>query len=463
MTIPPSQNLYGVAIGTGSNSRVVIANRDPGDNDTSYFLLQEWFNKTSNNYWVLNSFKSSQGVVTANWLKINSGAKSPIETITGNDSIAESPLAGNFNIVGTGSITTIGSANTETIELTGLTNHAVLVGAGTPTITSVSQTASSGYPLISQAGADPAFSTQFEIVEASTIAHMVASNVGGSVRLTCSNTDNTNTSSTTNIETTGASGGGDAYFSSVISPGFDWEWGISHLDNSWRLGHGGTPSTLAEQFLKITTTGAITFDNAYTFPTADGAANQILSTNGSGTISWVSPQTLTGWQKLTTVAVTAGVATIDMTPYTPTYQTFMLKGISLFPSVTGDVYLQVSLDGTTYETTQYLSGYNSFNYNSATLTNTNSTSQILLGNAHATGQGFGLNFFLWMIINEGGGPSIEGNNFFGSSTSCDTSVPSSTKFDINGLYYNASGIKAIKVTSSGGLTNFGFIELYGIL
>lgn len=83
-----------------------------------------------------------------------------IISITGNSGGAEVPSAGNFNILGNGSITVAGSANTETIQLTGLTNHNVLVGAGTATITNVAPSATSGVPLISNgATADPSFGT----------------------------------------------------------------------------------------------------------------------------------------------------------------------------------------------------------------------------------------------------------------------------------------------------------------
>lgn len=63
-------------------------------------------------------------------------------------------------MAGSGSITTVGSLNTLTFQLTGLTNHAVLVGAGTTTITKVGPTATAGQVLQSAgAAADPAFST----------------------------------------------------------------------------------------------------------------------------------------------------------------------------------------------------------------------------------------------------------------------------------------------------------------
>ena len=82
------------------------------------------------------------------------------QTITGNSGGALSPTAGNWNILGSGSITTSGAVSTLTVELTGLTQYNVLVGAGTTTITKVAPSATSGVPLISQgAAANPAFGT----------------------------------------------------------------------------------------------------------------------------------------------------------------------------------------------------------------------------------------------------------------------------------------------------------------
>ncbi len=86
-------------------------------------------------------------------------ASGAISTITGNSGGAEIPSAGNFNILGTGSITIVGTANTETVQLTGLTNHAVLVGAGTATITKIGPTATTGQVLQNNAAADPTYST----------------------------------------------------------------------------------------------------------------------------------------------------------------------------------------------------------------------------------------------------------------------------------------------------------------
>ena len=67
---------------------------------------------------------------------------------------------GSVTMSGSGSTTTVGGLNTLTFQLTGLTNHNVLVGAGTTTITKVPPSATSGVALISQgAAADPTFGT----------------------------------------------------------------------------------------------------------------------------------------------------------------------------------------------------------------------------------------------------------------------------------------------------------------
>lgn len=88
------------------------------------------------------------------------GGTTVLKTLTGDTGGAISPTAGNINTLGSGSITIAGTGSTLTTQLTGLTNHAVLVGAGTTTITKVGPTATAGQVLQSAgAAADPAFST----------------------------------------------------------------------------------------------------------------------------------------------------------------------------------------------------------------------------------------------------------------------------------------------------------------
>lgn len=106
----------------------------------------------------LAAFDSARFSVDANGFVTLAGTGAG-ETITGNTGGALAPTAGNWNIVGTGSITTSGSVSTLTVQLTGLTNHAVQVGAGTATLTQVGPTANTGAVLQNNSGADPSYST----------------------------------------------------------------------------------------------------------------------------------------------------------------------------------------------------------------------------------------------------------------------------------------------------------------
>ncbi len=84
----------------------------------------------------LSNFNSAQFNLVNGFVSLIGGSGPAIQTITGNTGGPESPSAGgNFNIIGAGSITVAGSANTETVQLTGLTLNAIQVGAGTSTLT----------------------------------------------------------------------------------------------------------------------------------------------------------------------------------------------------------------------------------------------------------------------------------------------------------------------------------------
>lgn len=89
---------------------------------------------------------------------VKGSGTSVVSTLTGNSGGAVAPAGSNINTLGTGSITIVGSPGTSTLttQLTGLTNHSVLVGAGTPTITSLTP-GTNGQVLIGSTGADPVF------------------------------------------------------------------------------------------------------------------------------------------------------------------------------------------------------------------------------------------------------------------------------------------------------------------
>lgn len=100
-------------------------------------------------------FDSASFSVDVNGFVTLAGGGQAIDSITPNSGIQVVPDGtGNVSILGAGSITTVGTLNTETIELTGLTDHSVLLGAGTSTITSLTN-GTTGQVLTANTGADP--------------------------------------------------------------------------------------------------------------------------------------------------------------------------------------------------------------------------------------------------------------------------------------------------------------------
>jgi len=108
----------------------------------------------------LCNFNSTQFSVDANGFVALAGGGLAIDSIhpdSGTDPVVPT-AAGLVNIIGSGSTTTVGSLNTLTVQLTGLTNHALLIGAGTTTITKLGA-GSTGQILQTNTTADPTWST----------------------------------------------------------------------------------------------------------------------------------------------------------------------------------------------------------------------------------------------------------------------------------------------------------------
>ena len=212
MTIPHQQNSYAVATGTSPIPSYVFQTRDPSPYDTTpnYVLQTAWVNTITNAIWYLEAFSSANGLVTSQWRAVGpivvmtvdptssnytypigqtwvntttpsywallnvvgtvatwlnltggGGGGGTVKTLTGNDSVAVSPdSSGNINVLGSGSLYVTGTTNTETISLTGLTAHNVLLGEGTSTIGLAVPSSTAGIPLVSTgSSSDPAFGT----------------------------------------------------------------------------------------------------------------------------------------------------------------------------------------------------------------------------------------------------------------------------------------------------------------
>lgn len=188
-----------------------------------------------------------------------SGGGQGIDSVT-NDS-GTNPVvpdsSGNINLLGSGSLTTVASANTTTFQLTGLTNHTVLVGAGTSTITKVGP-GSAGQVLQSGgASADPAYST--------ATYPSTATSAGTILRATGTNWD----ASTATYPNTGGTAG-----TILRSDGTNWVNSTATYPNT-----GGTSGTL------LTSNGTNWVNTTATYPGTAGTSGTLLTSNGTNIVN----------------------------------------------------------------------------------------------------------------------------------------------------------------------------------
>jgi hypothetical protein len=272
-------------------------------------------------------FNSTQFSVDANGFVALAGGGLAIDSIhpdSGTDPVVPT-AAGLVNIIGSGSTTTVGSLNTLTVQLTGLTNHAVLVGAGTTTITKVGPTATAGQVLQSAgAAADPAFSTATYPLTttvsqilyssaANTVTGLATANnsilstdgsgvpslgtslnndytftasTAGTVRtLTVTNTDNTNTGSGALIKAvSGGASAGDAVFQASTTTTV-WSFGVDNSPTSptadpFVISQGTALGT--NNIMSVATSGEINYPLQPAFLTYLNA--DIGSVTGDGTL-----------------------------------------------------------------------------------------------------------------------------------------------------------------------------------
>ena len=66
------------------------------------------------------------------------------------------------------------------------------------------------------------------------------------------------------------------------------EGDFSSSSNATKLSFKTASSEVASEKMSLSSAGALTINGAYTLPTADGSANQVLQTNGSGALSFAS-------------------------------------------------------------------------------------------------------------------------------------------------------------------------------
>lgn len=196
--------------------------------------------------------------------------------------------------------------------------------------------------------------------------------------------------------------------------------------------------------------------------TAAGTTGQVLTSNGSGS----APTYQTGPTGANLFLIQSQTASNSAllaftTGITATYDTYFLVWSDVVPQSNSAVLqLQFSTDGgATYVTSGYTSGINFAAYNTATLTNSNSTSVILLSDSISvtSGEGANGNCYMYDLTNTNIS-SITGQVCFRGAT---------TGSGTYGYLVAGTGptsVNAFKVFMSSGLNiATGTFSLYGIL
>ena len=364
--------------------------------------------------------------------------------------------SGRVSFLGSGSITTVGGANVLRTELTGLRNYSVLVGAGTSTITSLTP-GTSGELLVGVHGNNPHFSSTSEGDFSFTQPLLISPTPR---RLTVSNASLGETSSHAQvIASVGGPLAGDAHSMYKVGSAHSWAIGPDTSDAAQlKLTYSPlaevTPSTGTEVF-RASTSGQITFNNAYSFPTTAGSINQYLASNGSGALAFTNP----AWFLHSSHTPVGGVINVAI-PNTSFVYTWFLMITGVTTQTDGSqIFARVSIDnGATYYTTGYLSGLNGWAWNSAAYFNSNSTSQIVLSRAvNFTGSGTGaIDGYLFLT------PGLLKTPLYGTTSYWDNTAGTHVQADLSAECPNSSAvITNIRFLGSSALVE-GTVSLLGI-
>lgn len=266
MVIRNNKSAYSPGKGITNVSNLIVEDRNPSSTDM-YPQFQDWFNSDTNSFWKLAAFTSSEGVVSATWVELGGGELDLESFIVSSGTSPVEPDVSN--------------------QITLTDGNGVGMTGGTNAIT---------FDMVSP------FSGNFTFTKSTAAEAEV---------LTISHTDDTaasDSSSNVSISVGGTTQIGDPYVSFVTGTSRSFAIGTDTSDSQilkviTAADETANPSTGTEVF-SVTTSGAAKFADAFTFPTSDGSAGQVLSTDGAGNVGWESSASTT-WTEVTATGPTA--------------------------------------------------------------------------------------------------------------------------------------------------------------
>ncbi len=185
-----------------------------------------------------------------------------------------------------------------------------------------------------------------------------------------------------------------------------------------------------------------------------GTSGQLLISNGAGALP--SFQDNPGsFVYLTTVSASAGVAIIDNTVFTSTYNKYLMI-FEIFNNAITNVTLQYSIDNNaTSVTTNYLSGFINHPYNSTAYT-MNSTTGVILGRFTTVG---GNNIYGYIIFQGLNRSASTGPYAFGQVAS-QSGTANGYIYSINTGSFN---VNSATITFTDGGAGGGTVDIFGIV
>lgn len=140
-------------------------------------------------------------------------------------------------------------------------------------------------------------------------AYLGASYTGTVVQYGAVNLDNTNAASDARYYAyTGGASGGDPSLDLIIAGVREYIIKADNADSDKFKIISGVPAGASSTILDITSAGAMTINSAYTLPTADGNANDVLTTDGAAAVSWSPRSAVQHVYSRTTAVVTCATA-----------------------------------------------------------------------------------------------------------------------------------------------------------
>jgi hypothetical protein len=224
-----------------------------------------------------------------------------------------------------------------------VTDHAVYVGTGTPSITAVGPSAVTGAPLISAgSSADPAFSTKFTVVESTNQTTMSAAFAAGNVSINSINTSNTASATATFAAQIAGSTALGAYYNSNINgvAASNWSNGTRGSDGNWYL-HQGSGSFGTNPIMKATQGGAITEPLQPAFSAYYTATGSNQTGDGTEVTLGASSTTTVIFDQNSNYNATTGAFTAPVTGIYMFILAVTFNNITTAANSTGSMYIDI--------------------------------------------------------------------------------------------------------------------------